>query len=169
MRNTLVIFLVSGFWHGANWTFIVWGAYHAILFLPLMLLGINRKYTDEVAEGRLLPSVKEGAQMLSTFLLTMIGWIIFRSESITQAWDILSRICSPSILYFSHAYGKKTLLYIFCMLAIEWLQRDKQHALQMDNSRLLGNRFVRYSLYYMLVIVILLFAGGQADFVYFQF
>ena len=99
----------------------------------------------------------------------MIGWIIFRSESITQAWDILSRICSPSILYFSHAYGKKTLLYIFCMLAIEWLQRDKQHALQMDNSRLLGNRFVRYSLYYMLVIVILLLAGGQADFVYFQF
>ena len=169
MRNTLVIFLVSGFWHGANWTFIVWGAYHAILFLPLMLLGINRKYTDEVAKGRLLPSVKEVVQMLSTFLLTMIGWIIFRSESITQAWDILSRICSPSLLYFSHAYGKKTLLYIFCMLAIEWLQRDKQHALQMDNSRLLGNRFVRYSLYYMLVIVILLLAGGQADFVYFQF
>ena len=169
MRNTLVIFLVSGFWHGANWTFIVWGAYHAILFLPLMLLGINRKYTDEVAKGRLLPSVKEGAQMLSTFLLTMIGWIIFRSESITQAWDILSRICSPSILYFSHAYGKKTLLYIFCMLAIEWLQRDKQHALQIDNLPLCNHRIVRYTIYYLITVSIFLFAEVQGTFIYFQF
>ena len=82
VRNTFIIFLVSGFWHGANWTFIAWGAYHAILFLPLILTGKNRKYTNQVAEGRWLPTLKEAGQMLLTFFLTMIGWIIFRAESI---------------------------------------------------------------------------------------
>lgn len=77
-RNTLVIFLVSGFWHGANWTFVAWGAYHALLFLPLLLLGQNRRYRDSVAENSFLPSVKELTQMGVTFLLVLLGWILFR-------------------------------------------------------------------------------------------
>ena len=84
-RNTLVIFLVSGFWHGANWTFVAWGAYHALLFLPLLLLGQNRRYRDSVAENSFLPSVKELTQMGVTFLLVLLGWILFRSEDISQA------------------------------------------------------------------------------------
>ncbi|MDR0745689.1 MAG: MBOAT family protein, partial [Mediterranea sp.] len=91
-RNTLIIFLVSGFWHGANWTFICWGAFHALLFLPLLLFGRNRKYTDVVAKGNVLPNLKEACQMLTTFLLVVIGWIIFRAETIHQAWDYLSCI-----------------------------------------------------------------------------
>lgn len=169
MRNTLIIFLVSGFWHGANWTFILWGAYHACLFFPLMLMGVNRKYTGPVAEGRLLPSLKEAAQMLATFLLVVVGWIIFRSESVEQAGDFLLQICSPSILYFSSFPGKKALVFVFFMLVAEWVQRDRRHALQIDNRGLLGKRWARIAFYYLFVMLILAFAGVQADFIYFQF
>ncbi|MDR2414915.1 MAG: MBOAT family protein, partial [Odoribacteraceae bacterium] len=98
MRNTFIIFLVSGFWHGANWTFIAWGAYHALLFVPLLLLGKNRKYTGIVAANRLLPTFKELLSMLITFAFVVIGWIIFRAEDMPQAIDYISRICSSSLL-----------------------------------------------------------------------
>ena len=97
IRNTFVIFLLSGFWHGANWTFIAWGAYHAILFLPLILTGKNRKYTNQVAEGRILPTLKEAGQMLLTFFLAVLGWIIFRAESIGMAWEYVCGMCDVSL------------------------------------------------------------------------
>lgn len=167
-RNTLIIFLVSGFWHGANWTFVVWGVYHALLFFPLFILGINRKYTDIVANNRLLPTFKETFQMLFTFLLVMIGWIIFRAESISQAWDYIYRMCtefhvSPIV------HGKKTLLYVFFLLLIEWVQRRKQHGLQFTATGILRYTPVRYSLYIVFALIILIFAGTQAEFIYFQF
>ncbi|MEL5893907.1 MBOAT family O-acyltransferase [Bacteroides sp. GD17] len=168
MRNTMIIFLVSGFWHGANWTFIVWGAYHALLFFPLMLLGKNRKNTNLVAAGRLLPTIKEAGQMLLTFLLAVIGWIIFRAESIGQAWDYLGLMCSPSLLHVSILYGKKAALYIMFLVVIEWLQRDKQHALQ-GIEHISRYRLVRWCLYLLLSVGILLFSGSQTDFIYFQF
>lgn len=169
MRNTLIIFLVSGLWHGANWTFIVWGAYHALLFFPLMLLKINRKYTNGVAEGRLLPTFKETSQMFLTFILAVIGWIIFRSENIGQAWDYLSRIISLSLFDFSIFEGKKALCYISILLIVEWLQRNKQHALQLPNNSILRYRFCRWSIYYILAITTFLLAGEQETFIYFQF
>ena len=92
-----VIFLVSGFWHGANWTFVAWGAYHALLFLPLLLLGQNRRYRDSVAENSFLPSVKELTQMGVTFLLVLLGWILFRSEDISQAAVYLERMFNASL------------------------------------------------------------------------
>jgi hypothetical protein len=93
VRNTWIIFLVSGLWHGANWTFLVWGAYHALLFMPLLLLGKNRQYTNTVAENHILPSWKELFAILSTFILVVTGWIIFRAENIHQAFDYISKIC----------------------------------------------------------------------------
>lgn len=90
MRNTLIIFLVSGLWHGANWTFIMWGVYHALLFFPLMLLGKNRKHTNNVAAGRLLPSMKEFVQILFTFLLVLIGWIISGQKTSGKHGTILA-------------------------------------------------------------------------------
>ena len=169
MRNTLIIFLVSGLWHGANWTFITWGAYHALLFFPLMLLGKNRKYTNCVAAGRLLPSLEEFGQMLLTFLLALIGWIIFRAENISQAWDYLSRMCSPSLLDVSLQWGKKAALYIVFLVIVEWLQRDKQHALQITGKGILHYTIVRWTIYLIIILFILLLAGGQTDFIYFQF
>ena len=176
MRNTLIIFLVSGFWHGANWTFVCWGAFHALLFFPLMLMGSNRKHTDTVAEGRLLPSLKEAGQMLLTFVLALIGWIIFRADSITQAVDYLSIICSPTLFDIGYIQGKKTLLFILILLGAEWLQRDKQHALQIVNlstgggkNSLLNVTIVRWTIYLFIVLAILVYGAPQAEFIYFQF
>ena len=167
-RNTLIIFLVSGFWHGANWTFICWGAFHALLFFQLFMLGKNRKYQDVVAKGRLLPSVKEACQMVFTFLLAVVGWIIFRAETIRQAWDYMIcmvtkfHICMPE-------YGKKALVYILILLIVEWLQREKQFGLQLELKGIFRYRTVRWGIYYLLFIVSLVLAGQQEAFIYFQF
>lgn len=168
MRNTLIIFLVSGFWHGANWTFIAWGAYHALLFLPLLLTGKNRKYKDVVAKGRLFASVKEIFQMLSTFLLVLIGWIIFRAESIHQAWDYI--VCMITKFNFQlPAHGKDPLIYILILVVVEWIQREKQFGLQLETRGIFRYRTARWSLYYVLFITTLLLAGEQEQFIYFQF
>ena len=92
VRNTFAIFLLSGLWHGANWTFITWGAYHAAFSCPLILLGQNRKYTDVVAAGRTWARPHEVLQMGVTFLLVTIGWIIFRATDIHQAINYITRI-----------------------------------------------------------------------------
>ena len=169
MRNTLIIFLVSGFWHGANWTFVCWGAYHAFLFFPLMLLGQNRKYKGVVAEGHLLPSLKETSQMIVTFLFAVIGWIIFRSENMTQCWEYLSGMCDSSLFQVSFEYGKKALLFAFILCAVEWFQRSKQHALQIAGSGMLRYKSVRWCLYLGVMLILVLFSGSQSDFIYFQF
>ncbi len=169
-RNTVIIFLVSGFWHGANWTFIAWGAYHALLFLPLMLIGSNRKNTNVVASGRLLPSIRESIHMIITFGFVVIGWIIFRAESISDAWKYINRMFSPSLFdVSSFVYGKQTVFFILIFLLVEWLQRDKQHALQLPNVSIFRYGSVRFALYIGLALFILIFQGVQGDFIYFQF
>ena len=92
VRNTFAIFLVSGFWHGANWTFIIWGALNAIYFLPLLLTNNNRKNLGVVAEGKLLPSIRELFAMLTTFTLTVFAWIFFRAENIGHAFSYIKEI-----------------------------------------------------------------------------
>ena len=168
IRNTFIIFLVSGFWHGANWTFIAWGAYHAILFLPLILTGKNRKYTNQVAEGRILPTLKETGQMLLTFFLAVIGWIIFRAESIGLAWEYLCRIFNVSILSIPFMYvgTKKTVLMISIMLILEWVTRRKEHSLQYNPNT---PSWLAWICSMALVLVMLEFAGNSQSFIYFQF
>jgi len=91
--NTAAVFLVSGLWHGANWTFVAWGAFHAALFLPLLVRGTNRRFASGVvAENRLLPSPAEAAQMASTFAWVCIGWVFFRADSLGAAGDYLARL-----------------------------------------------------------------------------
>jgi D-alanyl-lipoteichoic acid acyltransferase DltB (MBOAT superfamily) len=167
-RNTLIIFLVSGFWHGANWTYVCWGAFHALLFLPLLISGKNRKYTDTVARGKVLPSLKEAGQMLMTFLLVVIGWVIFRAESIHQAWDYLSRIVvdfHPNLLMCN----KEALLSIVILLVVEWLQREKQFGFQLEAKGIFRYRAVRWGMYYALFLFTFFLAGRQEEFIYFQF
>src|SRR5690606_25071267 len=89
IRNTFIIFLVSGFWHGANWTFIIWGGLNALYFLPLLLVNRNRKNMEVVAQGKILPSLRESLSMLGTFSLTVLAWIFFRAESVRHALDYL--------------------------------------------------------------------------------
>ena len=92
IRNTFIIFVVSGFWHGANWTFIVWGALNAIYFLPLLLMKKNRVNTNQVAEGRYLPNFKELYQMLFTFFITLIAWVFFRADNVLHAISYLGKM-----------------------------------------------------------------------------
>lgn len=167
VRNTFVIFLLSGFWHGANWTFIAWGAYHAVLFLPLILLGKNRKYTNQVAEGRWLPTWKEMGRILLTFMLAVIGWIIFRATSISEAWSILKGICDVSLFSMPMVISglKKTLFFIAVMLAIEWIDRDKEHGLSLNRLP----QWARFIVLYGLILIMLEFMGHSQSFIYFQF
>ncbi len=168
IRNTFIIFLVSGMWHGANWTFICWGAYNAALFLPLLISGHNRRYTGVVAQGRLLPSLKELLQMAVTFLLVVIGWIIFRAENINDAFNYITLMvtdftpCVPQ-------HGKSALFYAALLLVVEWLHRDKQFGLQISYGGLLARRTVRWAIYVVLALFTLLWAGTQEEFIYFQF
>ena len=172
VRNTFVIFLVSGLWHGANWTFIVWGAYHALLFLPLILLGKNRKYRDVVAQDRILPSWKECGQMLLVFLLVTIGWIVFRADDIAQAWAWIRTICSRSLFSVPASLTSRTFVpiavYLPMLVIIEWFQRRQEHALKPFP----GKRYAT-TLFYLAVFVAVFAAAvsaqGDRAFIYFQF
>ena len=171
VRNTFIIFLVSGFWHGANWTFIAWGAYHAILFLPLILTGKNRKYTNQVAEGRWLPSLKEVGQMLLTFFLAVIGWIIFRAETIGQAWGFICGIFDRSLLSLpwidSMTYMLPMPFILLLFVLMEWIQREKQHGLEIQNTK--KRKWLRIFFYYVLCALIIQYFGAEQTFIYFQF
>ena len=172
VRNTFVIFLVSGFWHGANWTFIAWGAYHAVLFLPLILTSKNRKYTNQVAEGRILPTLKESSQMLLTFFLAVLGWIIFRAESIGQAWGYVCGMINKDLFSIpwlkTRDYYIPKVVFAFIMFVVEWLQRGKEHVLELGYDRKFS--WLRFLLYYSLLLLMWLYAEpGGTTFIYFQF
>ena len=172
IRNTFAIFVVSGFWHGANWTFIVWGALNAVYFLPLMLLDRNRANLAIVAQGKLLPSAREVVQMATTFGRTVVAWIFFRAENVTHALQYLAGIASASLLTVPDFSGRRkamvTLLLIAFQLAMEWVGREQQFALAKMWTRY--PRPLRWMLYYGLVGGILYFSTGYAQqFIYFQF
>ncbi len=176
IRNTFIIFLVSGFWHGANWTFIAWGAYHALLFLPLILLGKNRKYTNVVAskeDGTLsmIPSIRETFQIFLTFGLAVVGWIIFRAETFPDAFEFMARICDISLLTLPirKKFLLRIVILILFMLIVEWLQRDKQHGLEIRGQKIFHYGFVRKLFYLLLLLMILQFGAEEQAFIYFQF
>ena len=167
IRNIFIIFLVTGFWHGANWTFVAWGLINACYFLPLMLIKQNRKHLDIVAEGKILPSIKELFQMGATFFITCMARVFFRSESISGAFHYLKIMFSTSLLTVPSILPKKLILSIMLFVIIEWIQREKQHALQIDSFKL--PEVVKWGIYYSLLIIIIIFGGTQQDFFYFQF
>jgi alginate O-acetyltransferase complex protein AlgI len=176
IRNTFIIFLVSGFWHGANWTFIVWGALNALYFIPLMLMKTNRNNLDIVAQGRFFPSLREFSQIVITFLLTLLAWVFFRANTVSDALEIIKRILTSShhisileLRSLANSFWVTTShVLLLCMfIVIEWLQRDKQHALQIDHIKI--PKLMRWGYYYFLVFLIFYFSGTQQDFIYFQF
>lgn len=164
VRNTFVIFLVSGLWHGANWTFILWGAFHALLFLPLILMGKNRKYTDIVAANHWLPNIKEFGQMLLTFILAALGWILFRSQNIGEAVDFFAALFSSG--HLGANFPMRTLTFVAILLVVEWLQRKREHGLDMTGVH---NGVVRYFCYLSVLTLIFVFGVFNETFIYFQF
>lgn len=168
VRNTFVIFLVSGFWHGANWTFVAWGALNALYFLPLLLLGANRRNMGTVAEGRWLPTIGEAASMLLTFLLTCLAWVFFRAKSMGQALDYLSSLADRSILELPSLTNSALKWLVPGFIVLEWLGREGEYALSG-----LATRFpttLRWTTYVILIAIIGAYmVTGEAPFIYFQF
>ncbi len=169
IRNVFIVWGISGLWHGANWTFVCWGLFHATLLAIYNIFGINTKYKNVVAYGRLLPNMKELLQIALTFFLAVIGWIIFRAESMTQAVDYLTAMVSNEFFDVSNMNGKLYLCFGVVLLAVEWLQRNKQHALQFSDIKPFNYRIVRWGIYYVILMVIAGYAGTSQSFIYFQF
>ena len=168
--NTFVIFLVSGLWHGANWTFLAWGFFHALLFLPLILGGRNRRHTDTVAAGRRLPSLREAGQMLLTFLLATAGWILFRSDTIVDAGayfaHLFGYLFSGAPTLTSHLDAWVVGLSILLTAIVEWVNRDADHPL----ARLPRRRWTRWACYALLCCAVGFFmVTREMPFIYFQF
>jgi len=164
IRNTFIIFLLSGLWHGANWTYVSWGFYHAALFIPLLLLNRNKKFKGVVAQDSVLPSLRELFQMGSTFVLAAIGWIIFRANSIGDFWHYMTSVFNNWSV--SEVFdGKKALFYIVIMVIVEWFNRKKDHAFVLS----INSRIIRWSVYLILALLCLTQSGDQVQFIYFQF
>ena len=167
VRNTFIIFLVSGFWHGANFTFLLWGLLHAIYFLPLLLLNKNRTHLQIVAQGKLLPTFKELFNMLSTFGLVCIAWIFFRANTVSQAFQYLQSMFSLSLISKPSLLPLKEFSLLIFFIILEWIGRENQYAIAtIGNSK---HKLVRWSLYYILIIMLFLFMGKEETFIYFQF
>ena len=178
MRNVLAVFVLSGIWHGANWTFVFWGALNALLFLPLILGKVHRSHLDTVSHGRILPSFKDTYMMFTTFSITCVCWVFFRAESVHVAFSYIGQAVerifsnpketfmslplSPSELTFDFA----TLLASFLTLfTIDWIQRDKSHGL----FELPFPRALNFGVYLFLAVLVAEYFFGRGSFIYFQF
>ena len=166
VRNTFIIFLVSGFWHGANWTFICWGLLNAIYFLPLLLQNKNRNNIGEIEIGLNFSSIRTIFQILLTFSITCLAWIFFRSKSITEAIDYIVRIFSnlnfKSQYLVNERHSFELLLLVLIFVVVEWFNRSKVEPLSGKGS------WIKVAL----AIISLLTLGVYSDykeFIYFQF
>lgn len=167
IRNTFIIFLVSGFWHGANWTFVFWGFLNALYFMPLLISSKNRTHIDTVALDKKYPSLKEFAMMSSTFFLTVIAWIFFRAKSITEAFLYLQRMFSFN---FDTVFQKlnndrfniEFILVIMCFVIFEWNNRTKEHPLY-------GSKNILKAAFILALILCLGRFSDASEFIYFQF
>jgi len=170
-RNVFIVFVLSGFWHGANWTFIIWGFLNALYYLPLLMFNKTRRKAAIVANGKYLPSFKESVQILSTFTLTMFAFIFFRAENIALAMQYISGIFTKpfsGLPQFEDAvHFKITTFLIVVFIIVEWFGREGQHALA--NLGLTFNKTTRYCIYYLIIAIMLLFGKKEAAFIYFQF
>ncbi len=164
VRNTFIIFLVSGFWHGASWNFIVWGFIHACGFLPLLLLKRNRKHLSEVvAQDQLLPNLKELFQMLGTFAFVTFAWIFFRANTLTDATQYLHQLLT-NLTQIKAIEGKSILFWGALLLSLDWYLRHNERKLRVPT-----NRILRTGIYFVLALVVLLKLGSHQSFIYFQF
>ena len=171
VRNTFIIFLVSGFWHGANWTFIVWGFLNALYIMPSIVFNTNRVNLDIVAYDRHLPTAKEFFSILLTFCLTIFAWIFFRAENVTHAFHYISEIFSASLFtvpQFEKMGTAIVIMVIICFfMIIEWMGRREHYAIA--NFGVSWPRPVRWAFYYCILLVIFVMAGSSHQFIYFQF
>ena len=171
IRNTFIIFLVSGFWHGANWTFIIWGLLNALYIMPSIIFNTNRNNLDSVAQGKLFPSIKEVFQIVVTFSLTVFAWIFFRAENLTHALEYISEIFSNTLFFkpnfFEIEKTPKILFLLLIFIIIEWVGREKQYAIAKLGVR--WPKYIRWMAYYVIIFTVFYYSGKEQQFIYFQF
>jgi alginate O-acetyltransferase complex protein AlgI len=167
VRNTFIIFLVSGFWHGANWTFIAWGFLNALYIMPSIIFKNNRNNLDTIAEGKYFPNLKDFASMVFTFCLTVLAWIFFRSSTLTNAFLYVNKIFSKSLFEIPEIKPAVLLILIGVFVIIEWLGREQQYAIQAIANK--WPKPIRWSFYYLILVALFIYAGSQQQFIYFQF
>jgi len=164
IRNIFIIFLVSGFWHGANWNFVFWGLFHSMLFLPSFIFNTNRKYTASIiAENTLLPKPKEIIQIGTTFIVVTIGWVFFRSDTLEDSFIFLYKMIFEFDINLSRAYG---LLYIILLTTLDYMIRTNERNIIFTKNKLANNSLF---ILFIISIVLLFFKETSADFIYFQF
>jgi D-alanyl-lipoteichoic acid acyltransferase DltB (MBOAT superfamily) len=170
-RNVFIIFVVSGFWHGANWTFIIWGALNSLYFMPLLLTGKHRGNMDIVAHGMSFPTRKEFLSMAFTFALVVLAWIFFRADNLSHALNYLSAIFSESLFTIPDFPKRKhallTILLLIIFLVIEWIGKEEQYAIAKIGNQL--KRPFRLAFYYVIIMTIFWLNGKEQEFIYFQF
>nr|WP_321232187.1 MBOAT family O-acyltransferase [uncultured Psychroserpens sp.] len=171
LRNIFIIFIVSGFWHGANWTFIFWGFLHALFFVPLFLFNTNRKYLNTVSENRFFARPKELLSILYTFAIVTLAWVFFRADNLPHAFVYFKTLFSPSLISIPDFVGEEKMLislfFIGILIILEWFGRDNNHTLESINKHF--SKPIRYTFYYLLVMIIFLFGVQEQPFIYFQF
>ena len=168
IRNTFIIFIVSGFWHGANWTFIVWGLLNAIYFLPLLLSNKNRVHIDIVAKNSSFPSFKELMSMLFTFGLTVFAWIFFRANNLHHAVNYIYRMMSKKLFSLPEVRPSYLMILVLIFILFEWMGRKNNYAI--EKLGLNYHKIYRWSIYIIILISIFIFgATKEQEFIYFQF
>ncbi len=167
IRNTFIIFLVSGFWHGANWTFIMWGFLNALYIMPSIVFNTNRENLDIVAQGKYLPSLRDVVAIGVTFTLTVFAWIFFRSETMGEAIGYIAGIYSPSLLTVPVLKSQSFLAIIGLFFVVEWLGREQPYAIA--NLGMSWPKSVRWLTYYAILFAVFYYAVPENTFIYFQF
>jgi D-alanyl-lipoteichoic acid acyltransferase DltB (MBOAT superfamily) len=170
-RNVFIVFLVSGLWHGANWTFIFWALLHILFFLPLLYFNKNRKYLGKISEHKVIPDVKNIVSMMFTFTLVTFAWIFFRADSIYLATEYIYGIFSMSFFSLPQFITEEKMLiilfFILFQMFMEWKGRNHSHTLELFGLH--TSKYFRYFFYYSLIMIIFLFGSKQQEFIYFQF
>jgi D-alanyl-lipoteichoic acid acyltransferase DltB (MBOAT superfamily) len=167
VRNTFAIFLVSGFWHGANWTFLIWGLLNALFIMPSIIFNTNRNNLEIVAKGSYLPSFRDLISIGITFGLTVFAWIFFRAQNLAHAIQFIRNIFTKSLFSLPTVMPIYLILLVVIFVIIEWLGREEKFAIEKIGLNL--PRFINWGFYYVLIISILYFAGAEQQFIYFQF
>lgn len=170
IRNTIIVFVVSGIWHGANWTFVIWGGLNALLFLPLLLLNRNRNNKEVIQTITFFPKLTDLLKIISTFVLITLTWVFFRAPNVSAAFYIIENIFSLSLFSYTVFPGLDKLTIVLLLLffiSVEWLGRHNEFAIEkvnLFNSKLLNKCF-----YYLILVLLFYFQGDQQEFIYFQF
>ena len=166
-RNVFIIFLLTGIWHGANWTYLFWGLLHAILFLPVIFSKKRKKYKGVVAKNGFLPSLKEFYLMAKLYFIVSVTGIFFQVDTLRDGFIHIGKMFSLSLFTIPYLPPWEGLAGIAIVVVIEWIQRRKNHGLEIDT--LIMAWPLRWLIYITVIFIILFFGRVEGSFVYFQF